>query len=320
MKDSSTLTHFLKICEEEIDENAAVVQKIKLPKINNSNVNVFLKREDLIHATISGNKWRKLKYNLIEALINRKSTLLTFGGAYSNHIHATASACKIFGLKTIGIIRGEEHLPLNPTLKFAAECGMQIFYVDRTTYRNKNKESFITELHNRFGDFYLVPEGGTNNLAVKGCTEIINNINIKYDYILSACGTGGTISGLIAGLNGDKNIIGVPVLKGADFLNNDIDNLVKQYSYETFTNWHLNFDFHFGGYAKITKELIFFINQFEEINNIKLDPIYTGKLLFAVQTLINDNHFKENSTILVLHTGGLQGNMGMKNKMDKLLS
>ena len=309
----------LDIINNEINEDAAILSEIKLPNSVHG-ITIYLKREELLHPTISGNKWRKLKYNLIEANRLGYETLLTFGGAYSNHIHATANAGKLFRLKTIGIIRGEEHLPLNPTLADAQKCGMQIHYVTRSEYRNKREENFIKELKNKFGDFYLVPEGGTNSLAVKGCTEIVNDINIDFDYILSACGTGGTISGVVCGLKGRKQVFGIPVLKGADFLNNDIANYVQEYSGNEYSNWKLNLDYHVGGYAKITKELIEFINDFKLINGIQLDPVYTGKLLFAINSMLVNGEFSSGSNIIALHTGGLQGIAGMQNKINKLLS
>jgi 1-aminocyclopropane-1-carboxylate deaminase len=303
----------------EIDESRAIIHQVKLPDQKN-NIKIYLKREDLIHEALSGNKWRKLKYNLIEARRKGFETLLTFGGAYSNHIHATAYAGKIFNFRTIGIIRGEQHQPLNNTLTEALNCGMEIHYVDRTNYRKKNEQEFLDKLYDTYGEFYLLPEGGSNNLAVKGCTEIVDSINIDFQYIISACGTGGTLSGIISGLRGAKKIIGIPVLKGADFLKRDIKNFVVNYSNTDYNNWILNLNYHFGGYAKINKELVSFLFDFEIINNVKLDPIYTGKLLYALNDMIKNNTFPDNSTIIAIHTGGLQGLHGMRNKMNKLLS
>jgi len=319
MKSNVEKEPLFEIIEKEINEKAAILQKVELPNVN-SNITVLLKREDLIHSTISGNKWRKLKYNLIEARKLGINTLLTFGGAYSNHIYATASAGNVFSFNTIGIIRGEEHLPLNPTLAFAKKCGMQIHYADRLTYRRKREQDYIKKLQNEFGDFYLLPEGGTNNLALKGCTEIVTEINHDFDYILSACGTGGTLSGIVCGMNGYKQIIGVPVLKGAEFLNDEISKYIKEFSGKSFINWKLNLEYHSGGYAKINKDLVLFIKKFEEINNIPLDPIYTGKLLFGIHSMIINNEFDAGSTIIAIHTGGLQGVAGMQNKINKLLS
>lgn len=300
-----------------IFERKALLQKVELN--SSKNVELYLKREDLIHKTISGNKWRKLKYNLLKAKNDGHHTLLTFGGAYSNHIHATAYAGKLLGFNTIGIIRGEEHLPLNPTLADAVNCGMRIQYIDRVSYRNKTDTTFIKNLTNVYGRFYLLPEGGSNNLAVKGCTEIVNDIKIDYDFIAAACGTGGTLSGIISGLNGDKKIIGVPVLRGAEFLRNDISNYVYNFSNKHYTNWDLKLDYHIGGYAKVNKELIQFIKEFESLNNVNLDPIYTGKLLYAIKDMIIKGEFPGDSKIIAIHSGGLQGIRGMQNKIKKLL-
>jgi 1-aminocyclopropane-1-carboxylate deaminase/D-cysteine desulfhydrase-like pyridoxal-dependent ACC family enzyme len=319
MKNSFDGIKLQSIIDKEISEDAAILQNVKLPGITKA-YTLYLKREDLIHPIISGNKWRKLKYNLKEANKLGEQTLLTFGGAFSNHIYATAGAGKIFGFNTIGVIRGEEHIPLNPTLQFATDCGMELFYLDRTTYRKKTDPQVLQKLKSKFGQFYLVPEGGTNQLAIKGASEIIKNLDADFDYVLSACGTGGTLSGIICGLNGSKKIIGIPVLKGARFLIDDIKKYVKEFSGKTFSNWTLDLNYHFGGYAKITKELAMFLKDFESINSVQLDPIYTGKLLLAVREMLKKNEFIENPTIIAIHTGGLQGIKGMKNKMDKLLS
>lgn len=305
--------------EKNIDQDRAILQEIRLPN-NKTSIKIYLKREDLLHPIISGNKWRKLKYNIYEAINGNFNTLLTFGGAYSNHIHATSYAGKLFGLNTIGVIRGEEHFPLNPTLTDAKNFGMKFHYLSRSDYRKKKEPSIINNLQNLYGDFYLIPEGGSNSLAVKGCVEIVDDINIAFDYILSACGTGGTIAGIITALRGKKKVIGIPVLKGASFLYNDIESLIYNFGHTKFNNWHLELDYHHGGYAKISKELINFILKFERINNISLDPIYTGKLMFAINDMIQNNYFPKGSSIIALHTGGLQGKKGMENKINKLLS
>lgn len=305
------------IIEENVDETAAILQKVNLPEID-KNINVYLKREDLLHPVISGNKWRKLKYNLVEAEKKGYKTILTFGGAYSNHIHATAGAGKIFGFNTIGIIRGEEHLPLNPTLKDATESGMKIHYVSRSDYRKKTEPEFIEMLHEKFGDFYLVPEGGTNNLAIKGGTEIVQDINIDFDYIVSACGTGGTIAGVICGLEGTKKAIGVSALKGAAFLRDKVSEYVNEYSGVDFNNWEIKLDYHFGGFAKTKPEQIMYMKEFEKFNNILLDPIYTSKMIYAIYDMINKGEIKNNTTVIALHTGGLQGRRGKQNIIDEI--
>lgn len=287
------------------------LQEIKLPGVDSSDVTILLKRLDLIHPQISGNKWYKLKYNLLFARENGYDTLLSFGGAYSNHIHALAAAGKLFGFKTIGVIRGEVHQPLNPTLQSASKDGMTLHYLDRDSYRRKNTDEIIESLKKIFGKFYLIPEGGSNALAVKGCSEIVKSIDSNFDYICAPCGTGGTLAGLICGLNNSKKIIGFPVLKGGQFLHKDISELVYNFSGQYFSNWKLQTEYHFEGYARINSSLAQFIFEFEKLNQIEIEPIYTGKMFFGIADLIRQNFFETNSVIAAIHTGGLQGLKGM---------
>ena len=280
-------------------------------KISNSTVKVFVRREDLIHPFVSGNKFRKLKYNLLQATKENQKTLLTFGGAYSNHIAATAYAGKENGFQTIGIIRGDElasKIEENPTLKFAQECGMKFEFVSRDKYRLKDTADFIANLKEKHGSFYLVPEGGTNTYAVSGCEEILTNEDANYDYICCAVGTGGTIAGISNSASETQKVLGFPSLKG-DFLQKDICNFAKK------DDFSLISDYHFGGYGKVNEELIAFINSFYKENKIPLDPIYTGKMFFGVIDLIKNNYFPENSKILLIHTGGIQGVAGMNLKL-----
>ena len=292
-------------------------QKIVL---ENSNITLYIKREDQIHPYISGNKYRKLKYNLHKAKAAKKDTLLTFGGAFSNHILAVAVAGKEQKFKTIGIIRGEElifKVNENPTLQKAQEFGMQFEFVDRETYSAKSEDSYLEKLKQKFGDFYLIPEGGTNELAVKGCEEILCEEDLEFDYICCAVGTGGTISGIINCSKSSQQVLGFPALKG-DFLYEDISKFAKR------DNWKLITDYHFEGYGKVTTELISFINDFKNKYYIPLDPIYTGKMVFGVIDLIQKNYFPNDSKILLIHTGGLQGiqgiNLLLKNKNKTLIS
>jgi len=278
-----------------------------------NDISLTIKREDLNHPFISGNKLRKLKYNLLQAKAEKQTTLLTFGGAFSNHIAAVAYAGKEQGFKTIGIIRGDElfdKIEENPTLKFAQENGMEFEFVSREDYRLKNEIFFIEKLKNKFGDFYLVPEGGTNELAVKGCEEILTTEDSVFNYVCCAVGTGGTISGLINSASPNQKILGFPVLKG-DFLNDEIRIFAKK------DNWDLISDYHFGGYGKVNLELIEFINAFFEKNKVPLDPIYTGKMVFGVIDLVRKNYFPAHSKILLIHTGGLQGIEGMNLKLKQ---
>ena len=291
----------------------AVLQEIQTQeiKLSHKTISVSIRREDLIHPFISGNKFRKLKYNLAQAKAENHNTLLTFGGAFSNHIAAAAYAGKEYGFKTIGVIRGDElesKIFENPTLKFAQECGMQFKFVTRENYRHKSEVEFIENLKYEFGDFYLVPEGGTNEFAVKGCEEILSEEDSQYNFLCCAVGTGGTISGLINSSLPHQKVLGFPALKG-DFLNDEIRKFVHK------NNWELITDYHFGGYGKVNPELIAFINQFNLENQIPLDPIYTGKIVFGVMDLISNNYFPEYSKILLIHTGGLQGISGMNLKL-----
>ena len=277
-------------------------------------ITLTIKREDKNHPFVSGNKLRKLKYNIAEAIKQGRNTLLTFGGAYSNHIAATAAAGQIMGLRTIGVIRGDElesKISVNPTLKFAKNCGMQFLFVTRQMYREKHTPEFLESLRNRYGsDIYIAPEGGTNALAVKGCEEILTEEDKAFDVICTAVGTGGTISGLINASAPHQQVIGFPALKG-EFLT----EVIKQYT--TRTNWHLVHDYNFGGYAKVNDELINFLNDFNKTTKILLDPIYVGKMIFAIFALVKKGYFAPNTKILAIHTGGLQGIEGFNKERIK---
>ena len=279
--------------------------------VSNSKVTLSIRREDLVHPFISGNKFRKLKYNLREAKALHHKTLLTFGGAFSNHIAAVAAAGKECGFQTIGIIRGDElydRISDNPTLAFAFEQGMKLVFVTREEYRRKIDEHFIQQLQDIYGRFYVIPEGGTNALAVQGCEEILSDADADFDYICCAVGTGGTISGIINSSSENQTILGFPALR-AD-LRDDIQKYVNQ------RNWRLITDYHFGGYAKVDAKLVAFMNQFYQQNGILLDPVYTGKMIFGVIDLIRQDFFPDGSSILAIHTGGIQGITGMNNKLQ----
>ena len=280
--------------------------------LDNADITLFIKRDDLLHPIISGNKFRKLKYNLAQAKNEKKDTLLTFGGAFSNHILAVAAAGNEHNFKTIGIIRGEElrlQIENNSTLKKAQDLGMVFEFVTREIYREKDNLEFLNQLKEKFGDFYLLPEGGTNYLAVRGCEEILSKDDADFDYICCAVGTGGTISGIINCSKNSQQVLGFPALKG-NFLREDICKFVHKF------NWDLITAYHFEGYAKVSPALITFINNFYKKYNIPLDPVYTGKMMFGIFDLIEKNYFLKHSKILVIHTGGLQGIAGM-NKVLK---
>ena len=317
------------------------VSDIPLQTINSSvfkekRLSVSILRTDLYDPLISGNKWFKLKYNLLAAAEQNIQTLISFGGPYSNHLHALAAAGKKYHLKTIGIIRGEEHLPLNPTLADAQTMGMSLFYINRQDYRQKHHPLFIAVLIQQLKAqlllsedeaYYLVPEGGTNSLAIKGAAEICSYIPRKTDFICVACGTGGTMAGIIHGLqknnHSNSKVLGFPALKGAQFLENTINTLLQSYATnipEQYIQREFIYDYHFGGFGRMTTELARFIIEFEKKYSIPLDPVYTAKMMYAIVELINNNYFPPDSQILIIHTGGLQGRRGMDAQIKQALT
>jgi 1-aminocyclopropane-1-carboxylate deaminase len=297
-----------------------LIQEIPLPY----DVTFCIQREDLVHPQIQGNKYRKLKYNLAfaKSLSAHNSgsihkTLLTFGGAYSNHIAATAIAGKLEGFKTVGIIRGEElgenldkTFSLNPTLAKAQACGMQFEFVSRTTYRDKDSPAYLASLRAKYNDAYILPEGGTNALAIRGCSEILNKQGHTFNYVCCPVGTGGTLSGIIESSIKQQTVLGFPALKG-DFLDAEIQKWTHK------ANWKLIKDYHFGGYARMDKTLIAFINEFTTTHKIQLDPVYTAKMVYGIYDLISKDYFPAKSRILAIHTGGIQGIQGMNKQLLK---
>ena len=275
------------------------------------NVSLAIKREDLNHPDIMGNKLRKLKYNIIDAKHKNKPAILSFGGAYSNHILALSTAGKIFNIPTIGVIRGEElqQAALNPVLSRAEANGMRLYFITRAQYKKKNEPFFIEDLHTRLGDFYLVPEGGSNELGVKGAAEILDNVDNQYDLIACACGTGGTLAGLIQGVHDyalqPKLLIGFSVLKGNSPVREDIEKWLSP-KLKQAVDWQINTDYHFGGYAKSNRILLDFIRWFKAAHHIDLDTVYTGKMMFGIYNLIQTGSFQEGCRILTIHTGGTQ--------------
>ena len=277
------------------------IQKLNSVLFDQKKVSVSVLRLDLIHPEVGGNKWFKLKYNLAEAKKQNHETILTFGGAFSNHIHATAAACKLAGLKSIGVIKGEESSQSNSTLSFAKTNEMQLYFVSREDYKLKNDTSFINGLKEQFGNFYLIPEGGNNSLGVKGCEEILYGVP-DFDIAFCACGTATTFEGLSRKLKPHQKLIGISVLKGNGEMTEQHPEIIT--------------DYHFGGYAKHTQELLDFKKQFEKENDIPLDYVYTSKLFFAVHAVIAKDKIPANTKILIIHTGGLQGNSGYEKRMN----
>ena len=272
-------------------------------RLADHSVRLLLKRDDLINPEIPGNKWRKLRYNLEAAQRDGHETLLTFGGAYSNHIRATSAAGHYFGFRTIGVIRGEPHEPLNPVLACAVEQGMTLTYVDRTTYRRKHEPDIVQRLHDEFGEFYLLPEGGSNALALPGCAEIPEEITEHFTAICCPVGTGGTLAGVAAGLQADQEAIGFSALKGGGFLNNDVRELQEQIYGQERGRWRIVLDYHFGGYAKQKLELIAFIDDFAEKHGLRLDRIYGAKMMYGIFDLVERGRFAKGSVIVAIITG-----------------
>ena len=287
------------------------INQIIYTKFNS--ISLTIRREDLIHPFVSGNKFRKLKYNLKEFQEKGYDSLVTFGGAFSNHIAATAYACRENGINCVGVIRGEElpsRISENATLRFAQENGMKFEFITRAQYQEKESADFEKYLKYKYGNCFILPEGGTNALAVKGCKEILSNEDSCYDFICCSVGTGGTISGIINSVLPHQKVIGFPALKG-DFLQSEIRKFAEN------NNWELVSDYHFGGYGRVTEELIDFINQFYEDTKIPLDPIYTGKMVYGIIDLIQKGYFPRNAHVLLIHTGGLQGIHGMNNYLEQ---
>ncbi|TFV92013.1 1-aminocyclopropane-1-carboxylate deaminase/D-cysteine desulfhydrase [Algoriphagus kandeliae] len=292
-----------------LEPNPIINQILDHPLLEEKGVELSIKRLDWVHELVPGNKFFKLKYNLEKAIRENKNTLLTFGGAYSNHIHAVANAAHSLGINAIGIIRGEETFPLNPTLSDAKSKGMHLHYISRSLYREKTDDSFIQELHDLFGDFYLIPEGGTNLEAIKGTQEILKEEDQEFSYISLSIGTGGTFAGILQASQNHQKILGFSSLKG-DFIKKEMEALIKTFSINPKGQFQIFTDYHFGGYAKYDQSLVEFIWWFFETFGIVLDPIYTGKMLFGIWDLIKKDYFPKGSKILAIHTGGIQGNKG----------
>lgn len=290
---------------------------VSLPLTIEKNIHLYIKREDLIHPWVSGNKWRKLKYNLDFALQNNIQTIITFGGAFSNHLYATAGACALLGIKSIGIIRGEiDHQ--NPTLKFCLEKNMTLIPVSRSAYREKEASKEIQDIIQKYPDALFIPEGGTNQLALKGVGEIWDELNHQLtktpNYITLSAGTGGTTAGLLSYNNYATKIISFSALK-SDYLEEEILSLASHKNKEKLT---METDCHFGGYGKWTDELIQFISDFESMTGIPLDHVYNGKAVFGLLKMIEDDYFPQGTTIVHVHTGGLQGLAGLEYMRNKI--
>jgi 1-aminocyclopropane-1-carboxylate deaminase len=291
------------------------VHPLKHPLFDEKGLKVFIKRDDLIHPVISGNKWRKLKYLLIKAQAEGKNHLVTFGGAYSNHLLATAAAAARFGFKTTGFVRGEQ--VDNDTLFMCRLHGMNLLFVDREGYRDK--PALFQQYFGDDSDAFFIDEGGASAEAAKGCSELVDELSQVYDHILCACGTGTTAAGIINGIGKHQlatTFHAIPVFKNGDFIRDEINKYLVPHPalYREEGIYQLHTAYHFGGYSKTTPVLINFVKQFVAETGILIEPVYTGKMLYAIFDMARNDHFKPGEQILAIHSGGIWGLLGMKEK------
>jgi 1-aminocyclopropane-1-carboxylate deaminase len=287
----------------------SILVQIKDPFIQEQGIELWLKRDDLLHPIISGNKWRKLKYILEHALSLNIHTITSMGGAYSNHLHALAYVGKALQVSTKAKIRGEQPAVLNPSLQDMVNWGMQLEFLSRTDYRklrNYQRHDALPELQT---DEYWLPEGGAMPLALKGVAELISEFDMDYDVVCVPCGTATTLAGVISALPVNKQALGFAALKGASFLYDDVRQILKNTPCHN-NDWSIQLDYHFGGFAKVKPDLCSFMQKFEQTHDIKLEPVYTGKMLYGLYDLIRQGHFNAGQRIIAVHTGGLQGNRG----------
>ncbi len=283
---------------------ASPLQRIEDPWLEPYQIELWLKRDDLLHPIISGNKWRKLKYALRHALALGCDTLISMGGAYSNHLHALAFAGSQFNLNTQAFVRGELVSPLNPTLQDLHDWGMQLEFVSRSEYRQLRLYQDWNALPKLQAGHYWLPEGGAGTYAQQGVAELLDEITLKFDSLCVACGTGATLAGLLTKKPSSAKVIGFAALKNAGFLNSDVARMSAN---AEGNDWEINHAYHFGGFAEVNDELLMFMHRFETLTSIALDPLYTGKMLFGVYDLIAQGYFKKGQRIIAIHTGGLQG-------------
>lgn len=302
----------------------APIQRIHWSAAQGAGVELWLKRDDLIHPDISGNKWRKLVYNVQQVKESGYKGLVTFGGAFSNHIAATAYAGKLNGIETVGIIRGEEADFQNPTLNRAQKNGMVLKPISRTQYASKTNPEYLNQLRQNFPEYLIIPEGGANLNGVLGCMEILKEVEHDIDVVACPIGTSTTFSGLVASAGQARKIIGFPALKGGDYLRADVNNFLNELkqlderppNLAPSSNWHFQTEYHFGGFAKMKEPLVRFMNDFWHETQIPLDPIYTAKMMFGLKEMIQNNEFEKGTRILAIHTGGLQGIAGMNARLS----
>ena len=291
------------------------LSRISHPLFKQHCLEVIIKRDDLIHPIISGNKWRKLAGNLAQAKQLGKTGILSFGGAYSNHIHALAYACYTNNFKALGVIRGEPHYRTNSTLSQVERWQMQLSFVDRATYRLRHEREYLAKLASEYPDYFIVPEGGSNEFALSGMAEVINELNkqVEFDTLITATGSGGTLAGLIAADNNQHQLIGIAVLKKAEYLKKVIADFLPENAKDS-NNWQLETQYHRGGYGKFSSEDWQRISEFSQQTGIPFEPVYSGKMLLAFLDKIAEGQFTPGQRIVLLHTGGLQGLDGLRER------
>jgi 1-aminocyclopropane-1-carboxylate deaminase len=297
-----------------IDIGAVITQSVTI-----AGRTVDIRRLDRIHPEVNGNKWYKLKYNLESAVSKGHHTVLTFGGPWSNHIHAAASACKLAGLRSIGIIRGEEPVKESTTIAFARACGMKMAFISREMYDLRDGDDFKGWLVEQFGEFYSIPEGGANFLGINGCMEILNDRDAdRYDLVCCACGTGATLAGILLGSKGRVSVMGFSALRGGSFLQQAVLGHVRtvvsdeRAAAEIGERLRIETRFHFGGYGKWSAELESFILRMEKEIGIPFDQVYTGKMMYGIEKMLMNGELTDFPRILIIHSGGLQGRASMQ--------
>lgn len=299
-----------------------LLQKVRHPLLAQKMVRLLISRVDLQHPQISGNKWYKLKHNIAQAKAGGVRRLVSFGGAYSNHLHALAYAGQLNDIETVGLVRGELIEPLNATLSDAVQWGMKLTAVPRTEYRLRHDASAVQRLVAPFVPCMVIPEGGANCRAVRGCAEIAQNIETQMehvDYLCVPCGTGATLAGLVSGLtNRNTQVLGFSALKGLLDIEEKVAKLLYSVNASMDISWQINHEYHCGGFARVSPELVCFLDKWRAFSDIPLEPIYTGKMLFGLFRLIEANYFPRGSNIVAIHTGGLQGLRGMEHKLARM--
>lgn len=297
------------------------LQEIFDERVTEAGLRLLVKRDDLLAPAPGdpwcGNKWRKLKYNLLHAQEQGFDTLISFGGAHSNHLAALAGAGRWLGFRTVGIVRGE---PIaSPTLERAEADGMELHFVSRREFSRLLSEELPRAWEVKYPRHYLLPMGGSNSLALSGCAElageIINQLGDAPTTVAVSCGTGGTLAGLVLGLRGRSRVLGVAALKG-DFLDREVQHLLQAAEAEEHEGWEIINDYHFGGFAKYSPELLDFIRWFQDRHAIQLEPLYTGKLFFGLYDLMAKGYFAPGHTVVAVHTGGLQGLAGFETRFQ----